>query len=47
MSHNHYLIDKYEKKINFGLDKFNNNPDLPFVHGIAIHPRNKINYIIC
>ena len=39
MSHNHYLIDKYEKKINFGLDKFNNNPDLPFVHGIAIHPR--------
>lgn len=39
MSHNHYLIDRYEKKINFGLDKLNTNPDLPFVHGIAIYPQ--------
>ncbi len=39
MSHNHYLIDRYEKKLNFGLDKLNTNPDLPFVHGIALHPQ--------
>jgi len=36
MSHNHYLVQKYKNKVNFGLDEFNTHPDLSFINGIAI-----------
>lgn len=43
MSHNHYLIDRYEKKINFGLDELNSKPDASFVHGVSIYP----SFLVC